>query len=517
MIVKRITLFSFLFILSVGLALRLYGFFERSLGTDESISLFLASGHGMDVKAFTEKASAAGSGFHCAAKGLKRFFRADRALSLGEYTGSLAQLDPHPPLYLWLVFFLMRFFSDSLAAVRAFSLLMGLLSVYLAYLLAKELFDERAGIFAAAFLSVSALAVRYSQEARSYSLVLALGLLAWLFLARFEKRGKLPDALFFAVFNCLGIYSHYFFVFPAFAFFVYFTILHRKNSRLLDGFYASLLFSLLWLLPWGLFMIGRGYRFDLVEWIFAYPGVIDKITGFFGGMGRLLFIFPSSSVLRAAGSLLFLLLLFYTGKRLLKEFPRQLFFCVCVLFIPLLAMLTLDLLQGGLMLRQERFWIFPLLGMTPLAGYSFSRLFRERRPAVYCLLALMFLSSLLTAGKQIGPAPRTLSEWINGESKGKTAAVIVYNFRTVTMPQSFYLDDDILLFPVLNAEQFMSALEAAVGPADNVFVVRHIHHADPALMDEPFMRSEVKEPGLRLKSRFFRDNIYALEYVKGDF
>jgi len=83
MIVKRITLFSFLFILSVGLALRLYGFFERSLGTDESISLFLASGHGMDVKAFTEKASAAGSGFHCAAKGLKRFFRADRALSLG--------------------------------------------------------------------------------------------------------------------------------------------------------------------------------------------------------------------------------------------------------------------------------------------------------------------------------------------------------------------------------------------------------------------------------------------------
>jgi len=33
-------------------------------------------------------------------------------------------------------------------------------------------------------------------------------------------------------------------------------------------------------------------------------------------------------------------------------------------------------------------------------------------------------------------------------------------------------------------------------------------------MDEPFMRSEVQEPGLRLKSRFFRDNIGAVEYVK---
>ncbi len=508
-------LVSLLFILSAALALRLHGFSERSLGTDESITLFLAAGHGMDARSFTGKASA-GGGFHCRAKDLKRFFRADRAVSFGGYTGSLARLDPHPPLYLWVVFFVMRVFSGGLAAVRAFSLLMGLLSVYLAYLLAKELFDERAGIFAALFVSVSALAVRYSQEARSYSLVLALGLLAWLFLARFEKRGRPPDALFFAVFNCLGIYAHYFFGFISCGFFLYFTLIHRKNSRLLDGFYAAFLLSLLGLLPWVSVMLGRGYRFDLVEWIFAYPGISDKISALFSGMGRFFFIFPPSCVLlQAAGSLLFAVLMFYSGTSLRKEYPRQLFLCVCVLSVPLLGMLALDLLQGGLLLRQERFWNFSLAGVIPLAGYSLGRLFDARRQLVYLIAVLMLLSSLWIGGRQVGPAPRRISGWINGESGGKTAAVIVYNFRTVTMPQAFYLDDDILLFPVLNAEQFSEAVNAAADRADKVFVVRHLHHADPALMDEPFMRAEAEDPRLRLKTRLFRDNIDAAEYVKG--
>lgn len=514
MAVKHITLLYLTLILSAGTALRLHGFLERSLGTDESISLFLASGRGMEVKEFTEKTASSDGVPHCTAKDLKVFFKADKDISFGEYTRGLARLDPHPPLYLWIIFFLMRLFTDGLPAVRGFSLLMGLLAVYLSYLLTKEMFGRQAGVFASLFLSISALAVRYSQEARSYSLVLVLGLLAWLFAVRFEKHGTARDVLLFSLFNCLGIYAHYFYVFPAVGFFLYFTLAHGKNRRLLDGFYAAFLLSLAGLLPWVSVVSGTGYRFDLVEWIFAYPGILDKIGGFFTGASGLLFIFPSSYAVQAAGSLLLLLLMFYAGKKLLKEQPGQLYFCLCVLLAPLLGMLALDLLQGGLMLRQARFWIFPLLGTIPLAGYSLSRLFRGKRAVVYLLCALMLVSAFFAGGKQTGPAPRRISGWINSESEGKTAAVIMYNIRTVTMPQAFYLDDSVLVFPVSNREQFKAALDRAAALSGRVFVIRHLHHADPSLMDRQFMHREPAAGRLRMKERLLLDNIEVEEYER---
>ena len=78
-------------------------------------------------------------------------------------------------LHGWLLFGGSEFF------VRSFSVLFAVASVPAIYLLGRQLFDSRVGLIAAALLAVNAYLVQYSQDARSYSLMVLLGLLSSLY------------------------------------------------------------------------------------------------------------------------------------------------------------------------------------------------------------------------------------------------------------------------------------------------------------------------------------------------
>jgi uncharacterized membrane protein len=84
--------------------------------------------------------------------------------------------DFHPPEYYMLLHNWMLVFGRSEAAVRALSAVAGVAAVGGLYLLGRDLFSRRAGLAAAVLLSVSDFALYYSQEARSYSLLLALAI-----------------------------------------------------------------------------------------------------------------------------------------------------------------------------------------------------------------------------------------------------------------------------------------------------------------------------------------------------
>lgn len=80
--------------------------------------------------------------------------------------------DVHPPGYQLLLAVFIALFGESEAAVRALSALAGALAVPLLYLLGRNLFGRAEGLLAAALLAVSVNAVFYSQEARSFALLL---------------------------------------------------------------------------------------------------------------------------------------------------------------------------------------------------------------------------------------------------------------------------------------------------------------------------------------------------------
>jgi 4-amino-4-deoxy-L-arabinose transferase-like glycosyltransferase len=99
------------------------------------------------------------------------------ALTLRQFFSGFIVSDFHPPLYYLLIKFWVMIFGSSEVSVRIPSLLFSVGSVYLTYLVAKKLFDEKAGLIAAILIAVNGLSVYYAQEARSYSMTTFLALL----------------------------------------------------------------------------------------------------------------------------------------------------------------------------------------------------------------------------------------------------------------------------------------------------------------------------------------------------
>jgi 4-amino-4-deoxy-L-arabinose transferase-like glycosyltransferase len=114
----------------------------------------------------------------------------------------------NPPLYYVLLNISTRFLGDTEFALRWFSLAWGLLTIPLAYQLARRLFDARAGVYAAVLVAGSPLLWWASQEARMYTLLAVLVLiaaLAWHEVLQRHTRAAWVTLLFSEV---LLLYAH---------------------------------------------------------------------------------------------------------------------------------------------------------------------------------------------------------------------------------------------------------------------------------------------------------------------
>lgn len=511
-------IFLLLVFLAAGFILRLNNLSGRSLWTDEFFTMFESSGHGVDIKNLLDHLSDKEPPALLKASEFKTLLKFDSHKGIKDVSNSLFNTDTHPPLYFWVIYFWMRLFGNGVFGLRFFSVLMGVFSIFLAYKVAQYLFNQDAAKFCALFVSICAFSVRYSQEARAYSLITALGLLTWLFILRMENYNKNLDAFCFALFNSMGFYTHYFYIFISVAQFAYYTMAHRQNGAKLRKFYLAFLWSVLFFSPWFIPLILKGYNFYLADWIFGYPGLINKIYYLFSGITRYVLVADTLamplSLFLYIGLFLFMYLALGAIKDMLTRYPRAFLFCLIMFLVPLLGMFLIDILQHGALLKQERFWIFPFLGFIPLAGYTLDYGFSKIRIVACVIVLLMFVSCLTISKMQFGPAPKYASLWINQESAGRPSAVMVYNIRSAVFAQVYYLDGDIYFIPVANQKQLNSAIKSAPDYADKIFIARHYHRSDISLMDQPFMEIGQINSRFKFKKTIYKDDISVSEYVK---
>jgi 4-amino-4-deoxy-L-arabinose transferase-like glycosyltransferase len=118
-----------------------------------------------------------------------------------------------PPLYYVLAWAWAVVIGDGEVALRSLSALLGTALVPVVYGLARRLAPPRVALLAAALVAVSPLLVWYSQEARSYALVLLLAGLSLLFFLRAVATGGGRDLLGWALASALALASHYFALF----------------------------------------------------------------------------------------------------------------------------------------------------------------------------------------------------------------------------------------------------------------------------------------------------------------
>jgi mannosyltransferase len=94
--------------------------------------------------------------------------------------------------------------------IRSLSAMFAVATLPAVYWLARQLYDRRVALIAAALFAFNAYSVRYAQEARSYSLFLLLATLSSCFLIAFLRDAARRYWLGYVIVSILAVYAHFY-------------------------------------------------------------------------------------------------------------------------------------------------------------------------------------------------------------------------------------------------------------------------------------------------------------------
>jgi 4-amino-4-deoxy-L-arabinose transferase-like glycosyltransferase len=130
--------------------------------------------------------------------------------SPGKMLGLIPQSESTPPLYYCIAWVWARMFGYGEAGLRSLSALAGVATVPVAYGAARKLVSERAGVIAAALTACNPFLIWYSQEARSYSLLVLLTALSLLAFAHARANPARRALIAWVLFSALSLATHYY-------------------------------------------------------------------------------------------------------------------------------------------------------------------------------------------------------------------------------------------------------------------------------------------------------------------
>jgi mannosyltransferase len=130
--------------------------------------------------------------------------------SFGEMLHAVKVSESNPPLYYVLGWAWVKELGTGEVGLRSLSALFGAATVPVGYLIGRQLTSRRAGLVLAALIAVNPMLIWYSQEARSYVLLVFFGALAFFFFVRALNTGRGRDLAWWALASALALCSHYF-------------------------------------------------------------------------------------------------------------------------------------------------------------------------------------------------------------------------------------------------------------------------------------------------------------------
>jgi len=133
--------------------------------------------------------------------------------SFGDMLHSVKVSESNPPLYYVLSWGWVKAFGTGEVGLRSLTALFGAATVPVGYLIGRQLAGWRAGLILAALIALNPMLIWYSQEARSYALLVFFGAVALFFFARALESRRGRDLAFWALASALALCSHYFAVF----------------------------------------------------------------------------------------------------------------------------------------------------------------------------------------------------------------------------------------------------------------------------------------------------------------
>jgi hypothetical protein len=186
----------------------------------------------------------------------------------------------HPPVYFVLLKGWSELFGVSELGLRSFSLLCGLLFIFLFYNLVEKRFGSRIAWYSIIPLLFSPYLFYYFSEARMYSLGMLIAVLVFTYWINWRREMKFlsKNYCLMIFFSTALVYTHYYGLFFLGALFFIDFIEHKLNPKILFSQLYIVLF-----LPW-LFVIPYQTDFHIIHWTDGSLPFGESLIGFCEGV-----------------------------------------------------------------------------------------------------------------------------------------------------------------------------------------------------------------------------------------
>lgn len=135
------------------------------------------------------------------------------------------------PFFFLISYYWSKLFGLKIYMLRLPSAIFGIISIYVVFLLGKELFNIKAGLISAFILAINHQHIYYSQEFRMYSLVILLASLSVYFLFKALKEGWKIYWIGYVASIILLLYTHYYGIFILLFEYIYLLAYWRVNIK----------------------------------------------------------------------------------------------------------------------------------------------------------------------------------------------------------------------------------------------------------------------------------------------
>ncbi|MDO8210023.1 glycosyltransferase family 39 protein [Conexibacter sp. CPCC 206217] len=213
-------------------------------------------------------------------------------LPFGDMLSALPDRESNPPLFYALEWVFTRALGDHEFGLRALSAVAGTLAVPVTYGIGRRIGGERAGVATALLVAVDPLLVWFSQEARSYELVVLLSAASLLLFLRALDDPRPRVLAWWAALSALALCSHYFAAFVLIPQIAWLLLRHPRRRAAALGSAAVAGVGLL-LLP--LLLAQRGNPYEIAgsslatrllqipkQFLLGYRGPLGLPTGLLG-------------------------------------------------------------------------------------------------------------------------------------------------------------------------------------------------------------------------------------------
>ncbi len=169
--------------------------------------------------------------------------------SIASVIENAAPTQNHPPFYFILLHFWISLFGTSAVATRSLSAIFGIISILLIYQVGSTLFNRQVGLISGFLSAISQYYIFYSQFVRTYSLLLLLSLLSYLFFIKILKGDRKWHYPCYFLTNLLLGYTHIFGLFIIASQVLFFLLFWNKYQMQRVKFATTVAVTIVTMLP----------------------------------------------------------------------------------------------------------------------------------------------------------------------------------------------------------------------------------------------------------------------------